>query len=171
MSCTFASGNSLGCKDGKGGVKILYVAPWASGAYSPTLTVNVITAWAGAAGLFYPLEVRTEKIAAGHVVKNNKENGTQHWELNGSYVAEKMDSVKEALLANISQNRLLIIFKDANGKYFLHGYNNGVDVGDITATSGTKMEDMNGYNLTWTGKEESQVLELSSGIIAALLAP
>lgn len=170
MSCTYSSGNSLGCKDGKGGLKIIYIAPWAALSYSPTIVAGVITAWAGAAGKFYPLEVRTEKVAAGHVVKNNKDNGTQYWELNGSYVAEKMDAVKETLFAAMAQARELVIFKDTNGKYFLHGYNNGVDIGDITATTGTKMEDMNGYNFTWTGKEESQVLEISSGIIAALLA-
>lgn len=170
MSCTYTSGNTLGCKTGAGGVKILYIAPWVSGAYSPTLTAKVITAWAGAADLFYALEVRNEKIAAGHTIKAN-DVGNQFWELNGSYIVEKLDSVKETLLATIQQGRQMIIFRDNNGKYFLHGYNNGIDLGDIVGTTGTKFEDMNGYNLTWTGKEESQVLEVSSNVIAALLAP
>lgn len=169
MSCTYSSGNTLGCKTGAGGVKIVYMAPWVSGAYSPTLTAKVITAWAGAAGLFYPFEARPEKLGAGHTIKTN-DVGNQYWELNGSYIVEKLDSVKETLLAAIAAGPQLIIFRDNNGKYFLHGYNNGVTIGDIVGSTGTKMEDMNGYNLTWTGKEESQVLEVSSGIIAGLLA-
>lgn len=170
MSCTYSSGNTLGCKTGAGGVKIVYMAPWVSGAYSPTLTAKVITAWAGAAGLFYTFQVRKEKIAVGHTIKTN-DSGSQYWELNGSYIVEKLDSVKETLLATIAQSPQLIIFQDNNGKYFLHGYKNGVDIGDIVGTTGTKLEDMNGYNLTWTGKEEAQVLEVSSSIVSGLLAP
>lgn len=171
MSCTIAAGNTLDCKNNKGGVKVIYVAPWAAGAYSPTIVANVITVWAGAAGpaVFYKFEVRSQKAVLGETIKMNKDNGTQFFEQTGSFNVEKMTAAKTAQLATLLQNRCLVIGTDNNGKLFLHGYNNGVDFGDAVGTTGTKMEDMNGYSLSWLGTEESQALEVTSSLIATIV--
>lgn len=168
-TCTIAAGNTLDCKNNKGGIKVLYVAPWASGAYTPTIVANVITVWAGAATKFYKYEVRSQKAVLGETIKMNKDNGTQHFEQTGSFNVEKMTAATTAQLATLLQNRCLVIGTDNNGKLFLHGYNNGVDFGDAVGSSGTKMEDQNGYNLSWLGVEESQALEVTASLIATIV--
>jgi len=65
-------------------------------------------------------------------------------------------------------NRLMAIVTDRNGKYWLLGRSNGLDVSGGTSQTGTAFGDRNGYEMTFTGMEELPCSEVSSTIIATL---
>lgn len=72
-------------------------------------------------------------------------------------------------LANIDS---VIIVKDANGKFWLVGGTNGLQVTGGAAQTGANNTELNGYSaLTLTGSEPKFSPSVAAGIISALLVP
>lgn len=173
MGCPITRHFNLDCKDSKGGVKLISFASFpANGtSYVPTIVSGVITTWAGAAQKFLKYETRTGIATGNSKATVSKANGTS---FNADALAlqlEKLSADKWAELKNLMKDRLLALVQDRNGKYFLHGYYNGLDVSEIDGQYGAGMGDFNGYKIAITGEEEDAPLEVSSSIVAALYAP
>jgi hypothetical protein len=72
-------------------------------------------------------------------------------------------------LANIDS---VAIVKDANGKYWAVGFQNGLSVTNMAAQTGGNSTELNGYSaLTLTGSEPKFIKAVDPSIIAALLVP
>jgi hypothetical protein len=70
----------------------------------------------------------------------------------------------------LAKNNLMAVVEDANGKYWLLGKSNGLDLTGGNSGSGTAQGDRNGYTLTFSGGEKELAPEVNSGIIAGLTA-
>ena len=66
----------------------------------------------------------------------------------------------------LSYGRPHILIEDYNGNFRLAGLQNGVEVSVSTATGGA-MGDLNGYNLSFEGKEKEPSYFVSSAIVGA----
>jgi hypothetical protein len=64
----------------------------------------------------------------------------------------------------------MAVVEDQNGRYWLAGRYNGLDLLTGSSSTGTAQTDRNGYTLTFSGGEKELAPEVSSSIIAGLTA-
>jgi hypothetical protein len=69
----------------------------------------------------------------------------------------------------LAKNRLHIAFKDNNDECHLLGYQRGCDLTAGTEDSGKALGDRNGYSFTFTGKEDSLALNMSTATYNSLV--
>lgn len=169
MACALTSSYTLDCRDNVGGVSIIYLTEHAN-MTSITSASGVITAITMAGStVFRTYQLQKETGLWTEVIQTSDTNGTSFYEQDLTLPIRKMSATLSSEIKLISQNRLGAIVKDRNGKFFLLGENNGIELQPSTSGSGTAMGDFNGYTLLFKGKEESFAKEVSSGIIAGLL--
>ena len=169
MSCALTSGFTLPCRDGVGGVKTIYITELANFA-SATIASGVVTALTLDTGKkFWTYELTEETAEVTEKATVSVENGSIFYDQSISLQLQKQQASTRNELRLLAQNNCLVIELDRNGKYFIYGYENGVKVESIDATTGKSMGDFNGYKLTLKGKESNPAYEVSSNIIAGLL--
>ena len=171
MACNLTSGYSLDCADSVGGIKKIYVTELAN---KNTLTAasGVITAFTLSTGKqFWTYELQKETSNLVENITRNEANGTTFYEQVLQFTIRKMAASLRNEIKLLAQNRVMIIVLDRNGKYWLLGENNGAEMTNSTAATGTAMGDFNGYTLNFRGTEEAPAQEVSSGLIATLTSP
>lgn len=171
MPCALTSGRPLDCRDSVGGIKKLLITELANKA-TLTTTSGAISAFTLATGKqFWSYEQVRETSNFSEVTLASVENGTLAYETTVIAIFNKGETSTRNQIRLLAQNRLMIIAEDRNGKYWLIGEANGAELTASTYSSGTAMGDRNGYELTFVAKEAEQIKEVSSGLIATLLAP
>lgn len=170
MPCAIVSGYSLDCKDAVGGIANIYITEHANVTavgQNASGFVTSITKSGGTKFFKYALEPRGQNNATNNI-QANPQNGTVAYEQNVAVNFVKLKYETQIKLALIIKNRTMVIVEDKNGKYFLFGLNNGMEVNGGNAGTGTNMNDFAGYNLTLYGMEKEMANEVDSSIIAAL---
>lgn len=172
MSCPINLSMPLDCKDSVGGVKMLYLTAFPSNglSYSPTIASGVITAWASASSKFFTYEVRQGVATGGSKAAVSATTGSKVYTPTFTTQLEKITAAKNVELDNVIANRLLVMVRLQDDTYWLMGYKNGMDITEMDTNPGTAMNDLNGYKLTGTGMEPYNWYQVSSGIVAGLLA-
>jgi hypothetical protein len=154
MACTLVQGRAIDCRDAVGGVAEVYIAEFTN-VDSVTDSSGTVTAISMASGSKYWI-YRMEKENASLVERETAsvENGTIFYEQELTFTLKKMSASLRNEIKNLAQNRLSIIVKDNNGVYWLMGQVNAVDkVGTNEAVTGQAFGDLQGYTLTFMGKE------------------
>jgi hypothetical protein len=128
---------------------------------------GVVTGTFPASG-FYKYEVPKGAGQFTETVNASTENGTIFYTQELLFPINRMAQAVRNELRLVGLNRLMAIVTDRNGKYWLLGRSNGLDVTAGTSQTGTAMGDRNGYEMTFTGMEELPCSEVSSAIITAL---
>lgn len=77
----------------------------------------------------------------------------------------KMDTTKRIELVALAQNDLVVIVKDANGKYWLLGYDEGVNASAADGVTGTARSDRNGYSVTLQDTSHEMPYEVDPDVI------
>lgn len=172
MSCLLTQGFTLDCLgDNAGGVKEIYITEFQN-ATAITTVSGAITAITMAAGKqFWAYELYSEQGEVSENAIKKPENGTIAHEQSVKIPLYKQETNKRNELYIVAKNRVLIIVKDSNDKYWLYGEGYGLNLVSRLATFGKLIDDRNGYELEFTGKEPLPSKEVASGIIAALLLP
>lgn len=171
MSCALTQGYTLDCRDNVGGIKEIYITELGNKA-TLTAASGVITAFTLSSGKqFFKYELEKETAELTENFQTNDVNGTVFYEQDIMLPIRKLQASTRNEIKLLAQNRLMIIVKDRNGKYWLLGENNGCELQPSTGKTGKAMGDFNGYELTFKGKEEDPMQEVSSGLIATLSAP
>lgn len=168
MSCALTNGYKLGCRDNVGGITEVRLIAFNS--VTGTIVVDgsgVVTGTFPASG-FYKYEVPKGAGQFTETVNASTENGTIFYQQELVFPINRMTQTVRNELRLLGLNRLMAIVTDRNGKYWLLGRSNGLDVTAGTAQTGTAMGDRNGYEMTFTGMEELPCSEVSSSIISAL---
>lgn len=164
MACALTQGYTLDCRDSVGGIKEIKIG---------TFGTHAVTATTGSASTlttsgWYKYELRPETGDFTEVENENDANGTVFYEPTVSIVASKMSATLRNEMRLLVQNRLMVAIADQNGKYWLTGWCNGLTKKG-SAKTGKAMADMNGYEITLSGKENLPMLEISSAIYATLV--
>lgn len=81
----------------------------------------------------------------------------------------RMETQKRVEISALAQNDLVIIVKDANGKYWLLGYDEPVNATAGDGLTGTARGDRNGYSITLQDNSLEMPYEVDADIIDALV--
>ena len=169
MSCYINSGVALGCSDGIGGIKEIYVLG-GSGSTISGVTYDADGAITGVtgSGSLYQIQLKRNTSSLVQTVTKSYENGTIYFEQVLTAVMFKYDQDKRNLLKILSQNdNIKIVAVDQNGTQYLLGQTNGMYLGTGDASSGTAFADRNGYTFGFTGQEPvpANVIEGALGTV------
>lgn len=166
MACDIATGRTEACKESVGGLRNIYIANYVADLYDG-LTLDVdgsITAIASPVTV-YKFELRGDNNTFDENNENSRDNGTSFWTQTGAIVLKKQDAATQEALKLLSYGRPQVIIEDYNGKFRLAGAQNGVEFSVSTSTGGA-MGDLNGYNITFEGKELSPALFIDPTLVA-----
>lgn len=81
----------------------------------------------------------------------------------------RMETAKRVELTALAQNDLVVIVKDANGKFWYLGYNEPVNASTGDGQTGTARTDRNGYSVTLQDYSHEMPYEVDADIIDALV--
>lgn len=170
MSCALSQGFVLDCRDSVGGLKSVYFIAKADIA-SVTEAAGVVTAITKDAGkVFYKYELVRGTSSMTENITASVENGTVFYAQELSIILNKLEANKRNEILLLAKNNLVAIVEDSNGKYWMLGRLNGVDITGGNGATGTAHGDRSGYTLTFSGSEKELAPEVQSSIIAGLLA-
>lgn len=175
MSCYISSGVDLGCSDGIGGIKSIWVLG-ASGATAPSVSAVSITGSTGpitgitGSGVWYNFELKRNTSSLSQNTTKNFENGTIYWEQVLTAVLFKYDQDKRNQLLVLGQNdKIQIVAVDQNDVAYYLGQVNGMYLSGGSAATGTAFGDRNGFELIFTGQEAAPA-NVVSGTLSTIFA-
>lgn len=176
MSCYISSGLQLGCSDGIGGIKKIYIVGGGGTVTGYTYDANgAVTGATSTTGTtIYGFELKRNTSSYTQNIQKNFENGTIFFDQELVAVFFKYDQDKRNQVKILSQNdQIQIIAIDQNDTQYLLGQTNGMFLSAGTAATGTNFADRNGFTLTFKGaeKEPSRVITgaLSSVFVGATI--
>lgn len=176
MSCLLTSGWAKGCKDNAGGLKRILLAnkgdvtSFTEGTTgSPAVpSGEIITITMAALASWY--EFVPNKMSSNWVenIQANTQNGTIGYEQVLTMIFAKNEATKRNQVALLGQGEVYAIVEDYNGKYFLLGEFNGVELTGGSSASGTALSDLNGWTLTLSAMEPEPAKEVTADAVATL---
>lgn len=158
MSCYINQGITLGCSDGLGSLKTLYILGGSTGA---TITSTLLDAQgeitgATGSGVWYQFELKRNTSSLQQTLAKSFEAGTAVWSPTVVGVFYKYDAAKRDFAKILSQNDdVKIIAVDYNDVQYLVGEENGLYLSAADIGTGTAITDRNGGTLTWLGQESA----------------
>ena len=172
MSCYISSGLVLGCSDGIGGIKKIYVIGGADGAITGTTvdpTDGSITGFTSTSGTtVYGFQLKRNTSSLSQNTTKNFENGTIYWEQVLTAVFFKYDQDKRNQLKVLGQNdQIQIVAVDQNDVQYYLGEVNGMYLSGGSAATGTAYGDRNGFEMIFTGQEPSPANVISVPLATA----
>jgi hypothetical protein len=103
-------------------------------------------------------------------INANVANGTVYYGQELSIILNKLQANTRNEILLLAKNVLMAVVTDNNGKYWLLGKTNGINVTGGSGATGTAQGDRSGYTLTFSAMEAQLAPEVSSSIIAGLIA-
>lgn len=186
-TCQLTSGLPLPCKTFMPGVRRMYVGNFFTGAtttaqnvsYSSN-SINQVTGLTITTGKFYTFDLTKEAGEYVEAIHANQAAGLTSVESTlNIYLSQYATNVRNQMYL-LATTKLLIIFEDRNGQYWLMGTDgtgsvtgtsNGVDMTESTALTGKAYaSDSNGYNLVFSAIEAVPPVEVLSTVIAGITA-
>lgn len=160
MSCQLTQGYTFDCRNNVGGIKKVFIA---SRDDIDDITLNgdnVVTAISFAQNQFYTYDLTRESSNFSETVNTNVQNGTTFYAQSLEIVLNKLQTNTRNEIILLGRNRLCIVVEDNNGRYWMLGFKNGIDLTAGGSASGTAYGDRNGYTLTFTGSENELAPEV-----------
>jgi hypothetical protein len=154
-TCYITSGVALGCSDGIGGIKKIYVLGGSGNTVSAiaTKTDGSITGATGS-GVWYGFELKRNTSALTQTLAKNFENGTVYYTPELLAVFYKYDAVKRDQVLTLSHNdNIKVIGVDQNDVQYYLGETNGLYLSAGVLGTGTNFADRNGMEVTFSGME------------------
>jgi hypothetical protein len=168
MSCVLTSGYSIPCK-GIAGVQAVYIGEWNGPALGYTTTGITITAFTGATVSFYEFEQPIETGSLTETGNFNTQNGTAYYDQVVEITVHNIDANLIQDVNILGRGRWRILVLDVNGNYFLIGKQNPVMVTAVAGGLGKAYGDLNGYTITFTGKEFDALAPVNAAAALALI--
>jgi len=140
------------CKDGSGGLKNVYLFSFENYNRSEiTTNGNILTSFPETT--IYGYEYVSDPVFAN---KMQEEAGGKYYDENISIELSKVDV--DLNLRKLLKKDVRIIVLDKNGKYRILGAYKGLECTGIKASIGTSRTTLNGYDISFEGKEERESL-------------
>tara|TARA_R110000772_G_scaffold143939_1_gene253501 strand:- start:1445 stop:1963 length:519 start_codon:yes stop_codon:yes gene_type:complete len=164
MSCNITSGLTLGCKDSQGGVEYLYISDLPT---YDTITLDVTgqvesldASGVPVAITFYKYEVPKQTSSFTETITADNTAGTVFYQQDALFVFNKMETTTRDQIKLLAQNpKLLVIVKDANGKFWSCGIGRGAELTAGTVGTSVSYGERNGGEITLTGLEKDPSYE------------
>ena len=164
MACDISLGRKEACKENVGGLKAIYFVNYNSTLLSgASISAEVISSLESSVNAF-KYELKADGNTYEEANENSRENGTSFFTQTGTFVLKVQDAATQAELTLLSYGRPHVIIEDYNGNFRLAGAEHGVEV-SVSTTTGGAMGDLNGYNLSFEGKEKDMATFVDAGLI------
>lgn len=129
--------------------------------------ITSITLASSASFKRYSFERNTGSLTSS--LNRSEENGTFYYTSDLILSFKRMETAKRVEILALAQNELVLVVKDANGKYWYLGKDEPVMAIAGDATTGTARTDKNGYNITLQDTSLELPFELSAEAIAQVI--
>jgi len=173
MSCFISSGIQLGCSDGIGSLKMIYVVGGATGDITAVAkdADGAITGSTVASGTtIYQFQIKRNTSSLVQEVQKNFENGSIFFNQTLTAVFYKYDQDKRNLLKLLSQNDAIqVIAVDQNDIQYYLGETNGMYLSGGSAGTGANFADRNGFEFIFMGNEP-QPANVIDGVLATVFS-
>lgn len=176
MSCYISSGVALGCSDGIGGIKKIYIVGGGGEVTGFTYDADggITGATSSSGTTLYGFELKRNTSSLVQNTTKSFENSSLFWEQVLTVVLYKYDQDKRNQLKVLGQNdQLQIIAIDQNDVKYMLGQTNGMYLSGGSAGTGTAYGDRNGFEMIFSGqeKEPARVIEgsLASVFVGAAI--
>ena len=167
-NCAIIQGYEIPCRNSVGGISEIYLTE-IENKVSLTAASGVITAFTLSSGKkFWTFKMEKENAEFTEKIVPSVENGTVYYEQEVKFSMKQLSASNRNNIRQMVQNRLFIIVKDNNGVYWLLGEVNGCDLGASDGKTGKAMGDLNGYSLTFMGKEPASAQQVTGTLLATL---
>lgn len=146
-------GRAAGCPNAISGLLNVYFVPYGTGGFTYDATTEEITGTSEAT----PPPAYKYELHLGNDLTQNimaaPENGTLYFEQALNLTLKKLSQSDNVEVKKLASTRPHIFVEDQMGNIMLVGRINGANVTGGTAVTGNDFGDLNGYTLTFTGKE------------------
>jgi hypothetical protein len=154
MSCDIGHGRLETCKDSVSGLDAIYFINFGIAPEDVTIDVDsVVTEITGVTEL-YKYELKGAN-SFEQTIQTSRDNGTTYFEQVIVAQLKKQDITTHKTIKLLAYGRPHIVVRTRSNNYFIVGLERGADMTAGTISSGTALGDFNGYNLTFTGMENS----------------
>ena len=170
MSCLLTSGYSLGCKS-QAGVQKVFIGSWND--TSTTFTTDgsgQITAITGGTVSFYTFQQTIETASFTAPAEINNENNAIQYNQTLAITVTGMTATLINQIKTLGQGVWRVIILDKNGNYFMMGFHGPAQVSALESSLGKAGTDLNGATLTFTAKEDSPIVQVSSAAALSVIA-
>ena len=172
MACPLTQGFQLAdCEYGAGGIQEVYIIEF-SNLVSLTQASCLVSAIDVGANSFYKYDWAEQLPASMETTEVRDEAaGTLFYESVLGFQLKGLDADKCAEIRLLALNRLIIIVKTNEDKYFIIGTERGAKKfgGTNSASTGAGFSEFSGYNLGFTDRSTQEgALEVDSSVIAGL---
>jgi len=162
MACELTTGFGLGCREGMGSIKRIWLQQWSdfeTGIAFDATTGEIETL---PEATIYPYYL--DKMFSNSFVQTlSTENGVIMYTQTLTFSLSKMETSKRNEFHLMAKNRGLVAFvEDNNGSIWMLGRNRGLEISTLEATSGAASGDFNGYNVTLVGEEPNPAERLEA---------
>lgn len=168
MACALTQGYTFDCKDNIGGIRNVWFINWNDVSSITEASGVVSTITKGSGKVFYKYQLVRNTASYTENIQGSIENGTVLFDQQLVIVLNKMQANMRNEILLLARNNMMAVVEDQNGRYWLAGRKNGLDLLTGSASTGTAQTDRNGYTLTFSGGEQELAPEVSSSIIAGL---
>ena len=170
MSCNQTlSGIARDCDPSMGGIVEALIANFED-VTAKTVSSNIITAITMATSAKfkrYAFPRNTGSLTSNYTL--DLPNGVRYVVSDLVLMFSKMDTAKRVEITALAQNDLVVIVKDANGKYWYLGYDEPVNASASDGVTGTARSDRNGYSVTLQDTSHEMPYEVDEDIIENLV--
>jgi hypothetical protein len=154
MSCDIGHGRLETCKDSVSGLDAIYFINYGIAPENVTIDAdNVVTAITGITEL-YKYELKGAN-SFEQTIQTSRDNGTTYFEQVVVAQLKKQDITTHKTVKLLAYGRPHIVVRTRSNNYFIVGLERGADMTAGTISSGAALGDFSGYNLTFTGMENS----------------
>lgn len=168
MACSVTlSSYSLGeCFQSKGGVSTIWVANYVDNAYTTTTGGTISGISTGIT--WYKQEMRKNTSSMASTLNIDEANGSNYVQTDTVLEYSKMAKENRLQMAALSKGDLLLVVKDANGKYYGLGEEEPVHATAGDGNTGTDRGDKNAYTITLSDYNSSFPKLLDDAAIAII---
>jgi len=167
MACDITAGREKACKQGLGGIGILYLFNFIENPF--TVTAGVATAINPLLTTVFEYELEGDGNNVAESLVPDRNNGTTVNTQTSTFVLKKIDAVTSAQMNILAYGFPMAVVKDRNGIFHAIGIDDGIDFTVAQSTGGAKA-DLNGYTLTGVSTTGSLSPKLDATTVTAFLA-
>lgn len=163
-----------GCDNNIGGLKKIYVAPFASVETSEVdgviTGITMSAVGLGATCSFIEIEVNKNSSSYTEEAGIDLVNGSTFYTTTLSAMIPRREVAKRNAIALLAagQQDLTVILQDGNGIYWMMGWQNGANLTAVGEGSGQAKADGSKYSLTFLAEEEEQMPEVNQSVITSI---
>ena len=159
------AGIARDCQANQGGIREAYIGNYVDGAF--TVSAGTITAINSGAS-FYHYTFKKDTGSFTSTLNVDNANGINYVSTEINFVFSRMETLKRIEMAALALGDLIVVVKDANGKYWAFGVEEPVNASAGSAATGVARGDANQYTITLLDNAASFPMELSSSAISTL---